>query len=58
VLNLSGKEFGFGCFAQVIKKLAQINLYRTEGRTRIDKWWPLPDSNRGPTDYESGALTN
>jgi hypothetical protein len=22
------------------------------------KWWPLPDSNRGPDDYESYALTN
>lgn len=21
-------------------------------------WWPLPDLNWGPTDYESGALTN
>ena len=21
------------------------------------KWWPLPDLNWGPTDYESGALT-
>ena len=23
-----------------------------------EKWCPLPDLNRGPTDYESGALTN
>jgi hypothetical protein len=22
------------------------------------KWWPFPDSNRGPDDYESYALTN
>ena len=22
------------------------------------KWWPLRDLNTGPTDYESGALTN
>jgi len=20
------------------------------------KWWPLRDSNTGPTDYESGAI--
>ena len=23
-----------------------------------EKWWPLSDLNTGPTDYESGALTN
>ena len=28
------------------------------GVNSLRKWWPLPDLNRGPTDYESGALTN
>ena len=29
----------------------------TEKRER-GKWWPDPDLNRGPADYESDALTN
>ena len=29
-----------------------------EGLAKDNEWCPLPDSNRGPTDYESGALTN
>jgi hypothetical protein len=27
-------------------------------RLKSLKWWPLPDLNRGPADYESDALTN
>jgi hypothetical protein len=27
-------------------------------RFGMKEWWPLPDSNRGPDDYESYALTN
>ena len=28
------------------------------GRSWMRKWWPLPDLNWGPNDYESCALTN
>ena len=27
-------------------------------RLKSSEWWPLRDSNTGPADYESDALTN
>ena len=27
-------------------------------KDKEEKWWPDPDLNRGPADYESDALTN
>ena len=29
----------------------------SDGKPRSLKWWARPDLNRGPSDYESPALT-
>ena len=47
------------CFNNYHNMAIVANLWFCAQRVeRTEKWWPLPDLNWGPTDYESGALTN
>gem|GEM_PF-6589785 len=40
------------CVAQIIKRLRSFSI------SRFFYWWAHLDSNQGPKDYESSALTN
>lgn len=33
-------------------------VFKKENKIRQGRWWPIPDLNRRPNDYESSALTN
>jgi hypothetical protein len=52
---ISSVDFIFRFFG-----MAKVNLsnVREGGAIAMQKWWAHLDSNQGPKDYESSALTN
>jgi hypothetical protein len=47
------------CYKNAIDwQFVDFKLVSTIAFRSLKNWWPLPDSNRGPDDYESYALTN
>ncbi len=34
----------------------KCDIAKVLGKHLIEKWWPVPDLNRGPTDYEAKRI--